>query len=624
MRVVGTAGHVDHGKSSLIRHLTGIDPDRLAEEKAREMTIDLGFAWLTLPDGEMLGIVDVPGHRDFIENMLAGVSGIDAALLVIAADEGIMPQTREHLAILDLLGISTGIIVLSKIDLIDDPDWLDLVEAETMEFVANSFLADAPIVRISTRSGTGIETLITTLTRQLQQAPPRTTYNQPRLPVDRVFTISGFGTVVTGTLSGGTLRVGDEIEIQPGSRRGRIRSLQSYNQSIETALPGSRVAVNIAGIEKNLISRGDVLAYPGQLHPTNLIDVNFRYLANVDRPLRHNAEVKFFSGASESLARVRLLNDEQVIPGAEGWLQLQLERAIPLTRGDRFILRYPSPPQTIGGGIIVNPHPAKRWRRFRPEVIATLTTQMQGTPAEKVTQAASGGIPVKLGQLQQMTGYSAADVEQAITQALAQHLLIRLPDNTYLAATDYQKLSTQILKELHWFHEAEPLRAGMPREELRSRLNIKNNFLTILLTMQSDVITDGSLVRLKTHEIRFSAAQQQNIQRLLEKMNTEPFSPPSYADAVRITGESVLRALIELGEIVQVASDVIFSRNAYETLVAGILTLIDTEGKVDAKSVRDTFNSSRKYVIALLEYLDDAGITQRHGDDRIRGKNAPL
>jgi selenocysteine-specific elongation factor len=619
---VGTAGHVDHGKSSLVRRLTGIDPDRLAEEKAREMTIDLGFAWLTLPDGETLGIVDVPGHRDFIENMLAGVGGIDSALLVIAADEGVMPQTREHLAILDLLGITSGIIVLSKIDMIDDADWLDLVETEILDFVSDTALANAPVVRVSARTGVGVDALITILTQQLQQLAPRTDYNQPRLPVDRVFSISGFGTVVTGTLSGGTLQIGDEIEIQPGGLKGRIRGLQSYKQAVQVALPGSRVAVNIVGIERTAITRGDVVAYPGQLQATPLIDVHFRHLDAVDRPLRHNAQVKFFSGASESLARVRLLSDDQLAPHAEGWLQLELETPIPLTRSDRFILRYPSPAQTIGGGIVVNPQPGKRWRRFRPEVIAALTTQMQGTPAERITQAAVGETPVKAAHLQHITGYSLAELEAALQEALAQRLIVRLPDNTYLTTVDYQKLLARMMKELQAFHAAEPLRAGMPREELRSRLNIKNALLTMLLEMQSDIVPEGSITRLKTHEIRFTPAQQQTIQVLFAKMNAEPFTPPSYTEATAITGEPVLKALVERGELVQVAPDVIFTIEAYATLVTGILAIIDVDSKVDAKSVRDKFNSSRKYVIALLEHLDAIGITQRQGDDRVRGKNA--
>ncbi|MDQ7025504.1 MAG: selenocysteine-specific translation elongation factor [Anaerolineae bacterium] len=623
MRVIGTAGHVDHGKSTLVQRLTGIDPDRLREEKARGLTIDLGFAWLTLPDGETLGIVDVPGHRDFIENMLAGVGGIDAAVLVIAADEGIMPQTREHLAILDLLGIQTGIIVLSKIDLIDDEEWLDLVELEVQEAVSNTILAEAPILPISAHSGQGIDNLINTLTDLLSDLPPRTDYNQPRLPIDRVFTIDGFGTVVTGTLSGGTLAIGDTVEIQPSSHLGRVRGLQSYKQDVEVALPGSRVAVNVSGIDKNKIERGQVLAFPGQLSPTRLIDVHFRHLADADRPLKHNAEVKFFSGASETIANVRLLNAEQLLPDESGWLQLRLRDAIPLTNRDRFILRYPSPPQTIGGGLIVNAHPEKRWKRFQATVIDDLQTRLEGSPAERVTQVADNDSPVKRPNIQKVTGYTDSELHAALEEAIAQNRLIHLPDNTYLATSRYQAYLAQIESILQDYHQKIPLRLGIPREELRSRLGVKNAFLTMLLDSEQRFEALHNLVKMREHEIAFSPKQQTTIETLLQAMSKEPYTPPSFTDASQITGEDVLYALIDLGEIVLVQSEIIFSRKAYDDMVIGVLAMIDNNGTVDVKGVRDKFGSSRKYAIGLLEHLDAKGITKRVDDERVRGRNAP-
>jgi selenocysteine-specific elongation factor len=349
MRVIGTAGHVDHGKSTLVQRLTGIDPDRLAEEKAREMTIDLGFAWLKLLTGETVGIVDVPGHRDFIENMLAGVGGIDAVLLVIAADEGVMPQTREHLAILDLLGIQHGLVVLSKTDMVDDPDWLALVERDIADTLIGTALQGAAIVPVSARTGAGIAELNERIAELMAQMPPRADYGQPRLPIDRVFTISGFGTVVTGTLLGGTLRLGDEVVIEPAGLRGRVRGLQSYKQTVSVAEPGSRVAVNVSGVERSAVARGFVLTHPGRLLPTTLVDVHFRYLADASRPLKHNAEVKFFVGAAEAMGHVRLLDSEMLQPGSDGWLQIRLEKPLALAQGDRFIVRCPSPSETVGG-----------------------------------------------------------------------------------------------------------------------------------------------------------------------------------------------------------------------------------------------------------------------------------
>ena len=329
MHVIGTAGHVDHGKSSLVQALTGIDPDRLKEEKDREMTIDLGFAWMTLEDSEEeLGIIDVPGHRDFIENMLAGVGGIDLVLLVIAADEGVMPQTREHLAILDLLQVSGGVIALTKIDLIDDEDWLELITLDISEVLADSGLADAPIIGVSSHTGEGIDELKAALIAELAAISDVSDLSRPRLPIDRVFSLTGFGTVVTGTLLEGQLNVGDAVQIQPDGLDGRIRGLQTHNTKIETAKPGSRVAVNLSGINKSEISRGDVLTYPQNLSGTILCDVSYEHLESNEIPLKHNQEVKFFSGAAEVVARTRVIGEKQLSPGQKGWLQLSLKESV--------------------------------------------------------------------------------------------------------------------------------------------------------------------------------------------------------------------------------------------------------------------------------------------------------
>ena len=316
MRVIGTAGHVDHGKSTLIAALTGTHPDRLKEEQAREMTIELGFGWLTLPNGEEVGIVDVPGHRDFIENMLSGIGGIDAALLVIAADEGVMTQTKEHLAILDLLQIPAGLIVLTKTDLASDitPEgglaWLDLVETDIRLAVSDTVLKDAPIIRVSAKNKTGLDELISTLSKILEEKPARLDLNRPRLPIDRVFTMSGFGTVVTGTLSDGHLSVGDEVEILPSGQKGRVRGLQTHKKKEDTAIPGSRTAVNISGVNTEQIQRGEVVAHPNQYQATRRLDARFRLLKDVSTPIKHGDEVKFFVGASETIATIRLLGTE--------------------------------------------------------------------------------------------------------------------------------------------------------------------------------------------------------------------------------------------------------------------------------------------------------------------------
>jgi selenocysteine-specific elongation factor len=619
MRVVGTAGHVDHGKSTLVRALTGIDPDRLAEEKAREMTIDLGFAWFKLPNDETLGIVDVPGHRDFIENMLAGIGGIDAALLVIAADEGVMPQTREHLAILDLLGISKGLILLSKIELVNDQDWLELVEQDILAITAGTTLEGAPIVPISARSGAGLTDLVERLTALLADMPVRPDYHHPRLPIDRVFTISGFGTVVTGTLLGGNLRVGDEVEIQPGDLKGRIRGLQSYKQVVETAEPGSRVAVNLSGIEKKALERGFVLTYPHQLQSTLLADVRFRYLKDVERPLKHNAGVKCFVGAAEVMARVRLLSHELLAPGEEGWLQLALDKPLALAQGDRFILRYPSPSQTIGGGVVVNPQPARRWKRLQPDVLRELETRMGGTPAQRITQAADGSEPTERRALQKMVGYGNEALDTAIHEAVEQGLLLELPDGFFMSSAAYQRIVQFMSAELSAYHAAQPFRLGMAREELRSRTGLKGAAFNVLLNAQTAIVARNESVYLAGHEIRFDDEQKQKIGQLMEAMQQSPYTPPSCAEAVQLVGEVILRALIDLGEIVQVQPDVIFTAPVYQELVSAVLDMIEENGSLAANELRDRFSTTRKYAIGLLEHLDSIGVTRRSGDVRVRG-----
>jgi selenocysteine-specific elongation factor len=618
MRVIGTAGHVDHGKSTLVKRLTGIDPDRLAEEQARELTIDLGFAWLPLATGELLGIVDVPGHRDFIENMLAGVGGIDATLLVIAADEGVMPQTREHLAILQLLGIERALIALTKIDMIDDTDWLALIEQDIRTVLRPTPFADAPLYAVSARTGAGISELVSGIEQLVTQLPPRMDNGQPRLPIDRVFTMPGFGTVVTGTLTGGALRLGDEVILQPTGIRGRIRTLQSYRQSVQVALPGSRVAVNLAGVDQYEAARGSVLTLPNLFTPTTRIDAQYTHLPDATPPLAHNAQVKLFSGTAETTARARVLGVDAIAPGETGWLQLELRTPLAIARGDRFILRRPSPPETIGGGIVVDPYPAQRWKRFHPEVLESLALRLRGTPAERIAQLAETSEPIKRAVLQQAAGLSPVDFDTALEDAIANRLLTSFPNDTFLSRVRTHALLNRIINELDIFHRANPLKAAMPREALRSRIGIRQATLTALLAMQTDVVADEQRLRLNSHQIHFTPAQQALVDQLSAQMDATSYTPPSYTDAVAIVGADVLDALIELGDIVRVQPDVIFSRAAYETLVSGVLHLIDTQGQVTAAMLRDAFGTSRKYAIGLLEYLDTEGITQREGDARVR------
>ncbi len=623
--VIGTAGHVDHGKSTLVKALTGIDPDRLAEEKEREMTIDLGFAWLTLPSGASVGIVDVPGHRDFIENMLAGVGGIDLALLVVAADEGVMPQTREHLAILDLLEVPGGVVALTKADLVSDPEWLELVKLDVAELLAGTTLDSAPVVPVSARSGQGLEELITALDAALAGCPPRADRGRPRLPVDRVFTISGFGTVVTGTLTDGSFAVGDEVEILPQGRRARVRGLQSHKEMIDRALPGSRVAMNLSGIDKDMIRRGDVVARPGLLRPTTLIDVQFRHLPDAGRPLRHNAEIKFFSGAAETLAHARLVGDRELPPGREGWLQLRLADPVALDKGDRFILRYPSPPQTIGGGVVLDPHPPHRWRRFKPEVLARFETLAAGSPEELLLQVLEGYIALTPAEAAAQTGLAGDELAAAADKLAKQGSLLRLTPNWMVARASWVRLSERIAWEVGSYHQRFPLRPGMPREALRSRLEMDGKLFNAIVSLAVEdglLVDEGTVVRLPGHAVQFSPAQEAAVRELWRVVEANPLMPPGVKEAAALVGEDVFQALVDRGELVLVSADVFFDAGTYEGLVRQIERFIKEHGAITVAQARDLFGTSRKFVLALLEHLDAVGVTRRVGDERVLRQSA--
>ena len=635
MRVIGTAGHVDHGKSRLVEALTGIDPDRLKEEKEREMTIDLGFAWLTLPSGEPVGIVDVPGHRDFIENMLAGVGGIDAALFVVAADEGVMPQTREHLAILDLLGVRNGVVALTKTDLVEDEEWLELVQLDVAELLEDTVLADAPMVPVSVRTGQGLQTLLEELDKLMENVPPRSNLGRPRLPVDRVFTIAGFGTVMTGTLIDGHLQVGQEVEVLPQGLKARVRGLQTHQEKIERAVPGSRVAINLTGVSKDEVQRGDVVTIPGWLKPTTLVDVRLRYLASAPRPLRHNAPLKFFSGSAEVMARARLLDSEAIPPGGESWVQLRLAEPVALVRGDRFIVRQPSPAITVGGGQVIDPHPRRRHRRFRSEVIARLATLARGSPAEILLQSLETNQPCQLRELVKRSGLAAEEAGQALQELLDsnQALILdsrieKIPDTQYLVASNpylisaagWEKLSDKLIIALRDYHRRHPLRQGMPREELKSQLRLSTK---ILNEVASRAVSEGKLVdeeatlRLREHQVTFSADQERQVQELLAVFRKNPYTTPSVADSEAVVGTEVLNALIQQGKLVQVSEDVLFLRETYEELVKRVIEHIKERGSITVAQVRDMFTASRKYALALMEHLDERRVTKRVGDERV-------
>jgi len=639
VRVIGTAGHVDHGKSTLVRALTGIDPDRLKEEKEREMTIDLGFAWLVLPSGERVGIVDVPGHKDFVKNMLAGVGGIDAALFVVAADEGVMPQTREHLAILDLLQVRGGVVALTKVDAVDERDWLDLVEADLLDVLEGTVLDGASIVRCSARSGEGLERLAVELDQYLANSAPRRDLGRPRLPVDRVFSMAGFGTVVTGTLSDGTLTVGQEVEIQPSGTRARIRGLQTHKQKIEQAVPGSRVAVNLTGLSRDEIQRGEVITSPGWLAPTMLADCHLRYLTDAPLPLKHNAAVDFFCGAAETPAIVRLLGKKQMLPGEEGWVQLRLENPVALVKGDRFILRQPSPSLTLGGGRVIDPFPGRRHRRFRLEVIERLETLAHGSPEEILQQALERGEPCEAKELLSRAGLPRQQANDSLLALIRQEQVVvlesptpgdpasRAPsDSSHLVSrSGWGALRERLEALLGEHHRQFPLRAGMLREEVKSRVarQVPNltprlfNEIVARATAEGWLAESGNTLHLATHQAAFSPKQQQAVDYLLYTFGQAPYTTPSVAQCEEQVGSAILSALLEQGRLTKLNEDVILLTETYEAMRDRVVAHLKEHGRISVAQIRDMFDTSRKYALALAGYLDEKRITRRVGDDRM-------
>ncbi|MDD2921379.1 MAG: selenocysteine-specific translation elongation factor [Anaerolineales bacterium] len=624
MRVIGTAGHVDHGKSTLIAALTGTHPDRLKEEQAREMTIELGFGWLKLPNGEEIGIIDVPGHRDFIENMLAGIGGIDAALLVIAADEGVMPQTKEHLAILDLLQIPIGLIVLAKIDLAPDAAWLDLLEADIRETVRDTVLSDAPILRVSAKSGAGLDSLVATLAARLESTPQRLDLNRPRLPIDRVFTMSGFGAVVTGTLSDGRFSVGDEVEILPSGLTGRIRGLQTHKKKEETASIGSRTAVNISGIDAELIQRGEVVVHPNQYQATRRIDARFRLLKDAALPLKHNDEVKFFVGASETIATLRLLGVDELKAGGEAWIQLELRDPVVAVRGDRYILRRPSPSETLGGGVIVDHQPKGRHKRFDENLLKSLESIAHGSPADVLLQASLALGAASIKEVIAKSRLEISDAQSALNELIENGQIVSLEKNEtdgalIVALPHWNLLSEKISQTVEAYHQNFPLRRGIPREELKSKLKLSPRIFNAVI---AKLIADHSLADYSVclakpeHRIQFAPADQNRVQGLTRKFEQNPFAPPSVKDCQSEVGEEIFNALIELGELTQVSAEVVFRKKDYDGMVEKIRAALLQNGQITLGEVRDMFGTTRKYIQALLEHLDAIGVTMRDGDAR--------
>ena len=618
MYVIGTAGHVDHGKSALVQALSGIDPDRWAEEKARGLTIDLGFAWCELPSGRPVSIVDVPGHERFIKNMLAGVGGINLALLVIAADEGVMPQTREHLDILDLLDIDRGIVALTKVDLVDE-EWIALVEEEIVELLADTALSGSPIAPVSAIDGTGIDELRKLIDAQIDDLPPVPDQGRPRLPIDRSFSISGFGAVVTGTLLDGDLSVGDQVVIEPGRIPCRVRGLQSHEQSLDTAPPGARTAVNLSGVSANDITRGMVLTSPGWLEPTTAIDIRLRVVASASKPLPHNATRTLHVAADEVQARVRLLEGDALAPGEASWAQLRLERPVAVARGDHFVLR--SADATVAGGRIVDTRP-RRHHRNDASTLEALRRLLEGSPDDTLLTVLQRMEPVRWSELVARSELTPETALAAVERQIADDSVIvldeaGLSESAVIASESglgalVARAEAIVTDYVNQF----PLRAGLPREDLRSRVDLPQRAFSVvhhLLTNSGRLVFNDGFFDLPDRRVTLSKEEKEQVDALLQRLRTQGTRPE--------VDPSLRAELLEYLEaqrlVVRLQGGVTLERAIFDDMVAKTKGLIEKQERATLADIRDHLSTSRKVAQAFLEYLDTHRVTRRVGDARV-------
>ncbi len=629
--VLGTAGHIDHGKTSLIKALTGIDTDRLKEEKERGITIELGFAHLELPGGKLLGIVDVPGHEKFIKNMVAGATGIDLVALVIAADEGVMPQTKEHLDICELLKIQHGLIIMTKIDMVDS-DWLELVREDVSEYMAATFLADAPIVEVSSATGEGLKELIQILDKLVQNIPERDLGHFFRLPIDRVFSMKGFGTVITGTTISGKIRTGDEITIYPLGINSKIRGLQVHNREVNEIRAGLRTAVNLQGIERAKVQRGNILASRDSLRTTYMVDVNLDLLSSAPRKLKNRAKVRFHSGTSEIISIVVLLDRDALEPGETCFAQIRLNEPTALLRGDRYVLRSYSPVRTIGGGRTLNALPRKK-KRFSEAVLSEMKLLFTGELNEIIEYFVSSGRfrGVEQEELPFLTNTSRKRLDEALKVLKAQkRITLYDKERGVLIHADFlKKAREEILDTLTLYHKKFPLKEGLIKEELRSRTagadNAKLfNHLVLQLAREEIIVQDKEIVRLKDHQVTL-AQDQEETRRELEKTYTESGLQPPYFQEIkdkfpRNTGAEVLEVMVKEGDILKVKKDLYFHSKAIDGLKSELIAFLKNNGEITTPQFKKMTGASRKYTIPLIEYFDRTQVTVRVGDTRVLRK----
>lgn len=623
--LIGTAGHVDHGKTELIRALTGIETDRLKEEKKRGISIELGFAHLTLPSGREVGIVDVPGHERFVRQMLAGATGMDGVLLVIAADEGIMPQTREHLDILNLLGVTKGAVVINKIDLVDQ-EWLDLIQEEIREALVETIFANAPLYLVSAQTGVGIPELKIGIDRLLENAESKTANGPIRLPIDRVFSIQGFGTVVTGTLHNGTINIGQEVAVEPGHRFTKVRSLQVYNQNVESAKAGQRVAINLAGINTDEVEKGKVIITPGAYPVGNILDLRLKNLVSMDKSIIHRQRVRFHIGTTEVLGRIHLLEHEELPPGQEGYAQILLEEPVVGAAQDRFVLRFYSPAYTIGGGKVLGVAELKR-KRFKENVIAQLHLKDQGDPLDLIEKELIE--PKTIKELEDILSLDSTEIDNQLKQLeKLDRMEVWKEENTSLfwahdAAENWRK---RLLNHISAHNKQFPLRGGISREELKVKLDVKwtNRRWQNIIEQGAErgyyrII--GSKVKLK-EDIQLPDSFLKKLECLEKRWKTAGLMPPDLEGGSQECGIDKGNNLEFAGYLVEQEkwvsiSGLFFNSESVRQAQNDLVKLLEQNKEVSVGDMRQIWGTSRKYTVPLLEYFDQQKVTKRQGDKRV-------
>jgi len=627
--ILGTAGHIDHGKTALVKALSGVDTDRLKEEKERGITIELGFTFLDLPSGIRLGIIDVPGHERFVKHMVAGVWGIDLVALIIAADEGVMPQTKEHLDICKLLEVKKGLIVLTKIDLVER-ELLELVREEVTDIAKDTFLKDAPILAVSSLTGEGIPQLISTLDHLSNEIKERSSDGLFRLPIDRIFVMKGFGTVVTGTIVSGKLSLGETVEILPSGLEGKVRNLQVYNRPVEEATAGERAAVNLQGIETSAIQRGDVLVHPKTLTPASLLDVYLEYLPIAPRPLKHRTQQRFHMGTSSTTASIFLLDREELAPGEEGFAQLRLERSVVSLPQDRFVIRGSGAIQTLGGGVVLDTHPIKH-RRYSPPVINDLILLKDGSSEQAINQyiLRSGIAGISFGDLLNRVAMPPNEIQTILRKMIERGdiLLVDPEKLKVIENSQYQRLKEMTLIQLREFHQRFPMRIGLAKEEVRTKLPVELDiklFQILIngLIQSKEVVLERDKLKLHGHQIS-SADEKGLVKRAEEAILRGKLQPPSPKELSEEWSEeeervlAVFEYLAHEGMLVKIKSGMYFHRIHFENLKGELINFLKSHKEITTSQFKELTGASRKYVIPLIEYFDQMKLTLRLGEKRI-------